>query len=209
MARQPRAGKKSGASLPGRLRIVAGKWRRRLLPVVDAEGLRPTAERIRETVFNWLAPVIDGARCLDLCAGTGALGYEALSRGAAQVTFIETSAAAVAALKHAREVLGASDADIRQADALQFLAGETPVPYDVVFIDPPYAADLQAELCRLLADHGWLKDDSLVYLEQQRDGGDPNLPAGWRIIRDKTAGSVRYFLLSVCDTAHQQTGGNP
>lgn len=197
MARQSRAGNAKRAPHPGRLRIVAGKWRRRLLPVVEAEGLRPTSERVRETLFNWLAPVIDGARCLDLCAGTGALGFEALSRGAGSVTFVESSRAAAAGIERAAATLGADTAVIRRDDALRFVAAAPPLRYDVVFIDPPYAADLQPELCRLLAARGWLADDALVYLEQARSKGDPVLPAGWRAIRDKTAGEVRYLLASV------------
>jgi 16S rRNA (guanine966-N2)-methyltransferase len=169
------------------------------LPVVEVQGLRPTSERIRETLFNWLAPVIDGAHCLDLCAGTGALGFEALSRGAASSTFIEKSPAAVRALKDAVAILQAGDAVVRQANAVRYLAEQAPTRFDVVFIDPPFLADLQADLCRLLAERGWLADDALVYLEQSRDRPAPVLPDGWHTIRDKTAGEVRYRLLSVRD----------
>lgn len=196
MARRPRAGNAKRTSKPGRLRIVAGKWRRRVLPVVDVEGLRPTAERVRETLFNWLAPVIDGARCLDLCAGTGALGFEALSRGAKQATLIESSRRAAEGMRQTARMLDAREADVREDDAVRFLTDEEPAAYDVVFMDPPYAADLQAELCRLLAGRGWLADDALVYLEQERARADPVLPPGWQVLRDRTAGDVRYLLLS-------------
>ncbi|HZW58848.1 MAG TPA: 16S rRNA (guanine(966)-N(2))-methyltransferase RsmD [Woeseiaceae bacterium] len=201
MARQPHAGRKSGASQPGRLRIVAGKWRRRLLPVPDGEGLRPTAARIRETLFNWLAPHIAGARCLDLCAGSGALAFEALSRGAHCATLVETSPRALAALRQSAALLDADAATIRRADAVRFLHGAAAMRYDIVFIDPPYAADLQGKLCRLLADRGWLAEGALVYLEQERNKPLPELPDGWQAVRERTAGNVRYLLLA--------TGGTP
>ena len=116
-------------SRPGRLRIVAGKWRSRLLDIADVDGLRPTSERIRETLFNWLAPTIAGSRCLDLCAGTGALGFEAMSRGAREVVFVEKSPLAARVLRANAEMLEADCADIRQDDALKFLANRPGEPF--------------------------------------------------------------------------------
>ncbi len=196
MARKPRTGRGSGASQHGRLRIVAGKWRRRLLPVVDAKGLRPTPDRVRETLFNWLQPVIDGARCLDLCAGTGVLGFEALSRGARSATFIDNAPRVVEALREAAAILNATDAVIEQADALAWLQRPTGEMFHIVFVDPPYGADMQAELCRLLDRNGWLAPAARIYVEQDRREPDFSMPDGWQVLRHGTAGTVRYCLMS-------------
>ena len=181
-------------SRPGRLRIVAGKWRSRLLDIADVDGLRPTSERIRETLFNWLAPTIAGSRCLDLCAGTGALGFEAMSRGAREVVFVEKSPLAARVLRANAEMLEADCADIRQDDALKFLANRPGEPFDVVFLDPPFAAAMHGELCRLLDERSWVHRDSLVYIEEDRAAPPVELPAGWTISRSRTAGNVRYSL---------------
>jgi len=180
----------------GRLRIVAGKWRSRLLPVADEPGLRPTAERIRETLFNWLAPVIEGADCLDLFAGTGALGLEALSRGANSAVFVECAKKAVLRLRGSIRELDADNAVVHEADALAWLGQEGGETFDIVFLDPPFAADHYEELCRLLAERHWLAAGALVYLEQDIDQLVPTLPAGWEILREKTAGNVRYSLIN-------------
>ncbi len=198
MGRRNSRGRNETGSPSGRLRIVAGKWRSRLLPVTDEPGLRPTSERIRETLFNWLASTIGGSRCLDLFAGTGALGLEALSRGSALVVFVENSARAVAALQDSANTLDATDARILRQDALTFLKGE-PQPFDIVFLDPPFAADLLGDLCRLLDEGGWLAEGARVYLEQDRERALPELPDGWTITNNKTAGQVRYALAKVKD----------
>lgn len=181
----------------GRLRIVAGKWRGRVLRVVDLPGLRPTSERIRETLFNWLAPEIQGARCLDLYAGTGALGLEALSRGAASACFVENAKPAVRALRDAVRLLDAQEASVRSGDAREFLDSAPPEGYDIVFLDPPYADDSVGELCRLLASGGWVSHGSLVYFEQDRRQAPPDMPDGWVLEKRKTAGQVCYSLASV------------
>lgn len=186
--------RKRGKSPPGRLRIVAGKWRSRLLPVADVEGLRPTPARVRETVFNWLAPALPGARCLDLFAGSGAMGFEALSRGAATVEFVENDPRAVAVLEDARNALGATDASIRRTDAYRYLAAPAQRPFDVVFLDPPYADDSISELCRLLDEGAWLRAGGLVYFEQDREQTPAVLPDGWRLEKEKGAGQVRFCL---------------
>ena len=182
---------------PGRLRIVAGKWRSRLLDIADAPGLRPTSERIRETLFNWLTPSIAGARCLDLFAGTGALGLEALSRGAGAVVFVEKSAVAANVLRANAKVLNALTADIQQADALVFLAAKPGKKFDIVFLDPPFAADMLGDLCRLLDEASMLVSGALVYLEEDQARPETDLPSGWRILKSKTAGNVRYSLAQV------------
>ena len=166
-----------------------------MLEIADVPGLRPTSERIRETLFNWLAPRIRGASCLDLFAGTGALGFEALSRGAAAVTFVEKSGRAVRTLRQNAAKLGATGAAIRQGDALGFLRAAGQEPYDVVFLDPPFADDLLGAACEQLAAAGILADNAVVYLEQPRDRPLPQLPVGWETLKDKTAGQVRYLLV--------------
>ena len=192
------SGKPGKKSPPGRLRIVAGIWRSRLLDIADAEGLRPTSERIRETLFNWLAMKIVGARCLDLCAGTGALGLEALSRGAAEAVLVEKSAKAIDALRRNVATLGSDKAIVRQADALEFLrSGDCGQygKYDVVFLDPPFAADMLEDLCRLLEEQSILAADARVYLEQDRAKPETVLPEGWVVLKTKSAGNVRYSLV--------------
>ena len=196
MGRRISQGRNDKGSPSGRLRIVAGKWRSRRLPVAEEPGLRPTSARIRETLFNWLASTIEGSRCLDLFAGTGALGFEALSRGAREVVFVENSARAAAALKESVKVLEATGARIHQADAISYLKRE-PEPFDIVFLDPPFADDLLEDLCRLLSEGNWLADGARVYLEQDGERPLPALPDGWTIINDKTAGQVRYALVTV------------
>ncbi|HTH67551.1 MAG TPA: 16S rRNA (guanine(966)-N(2))-methyltransferase RsmD, partial [Rhodanobacter sp.] len=139
----------------GRIRIIGGSLRNSRLDVPELPGLRPTPERVRETLFNWLAPVIDGARCLDLCAGTGALGIEALSRGAAGVQFVERDARAAQALRANLVRLKADAGQVAVLDAGLFLQGMAQ-PYDLVFLDPPFALDLWPALARQLEQGGWL-----------------------------------------------------
>ncbi len=189
------AGKKKSPA--GQLRIVAGIWRSRRLQIADVPGLRPTSSRIRETLFNWLTPGIHGAYCLDLCAGTGALGIEALSRGAAGTTFVERSAKAAATLKNNLASLEAKRFEVRIEDAQQFLTQPVTQKYDVVFLDPPFAADLHDELCRLLDKHDWLSSKAKIYLELDKDQSLPTLPASWSVVHNKTAGNVRYMLAAV------------
>ena len=145
MAARKTADKKN--SRPGQLRIVAGNWRSRLLQIADVPGLRPTSERIRETLFNWLTPGIHGSRCLDLCAGTGALGLEALSRGAKRVVFVEKSLKAAKTLRQNIETLGSEDAVVLNLDAQNYLAESPAERFDIVFLDPPFAAGLA---CRIV-----------------------------------------------------------
>ena len=190
-ARKTKDKKKSSA---GQLRIVAGIWRSRLLQIADVPGLRPTPERIRETLFNWLAPSIHGAKCLDLCAGTGALGLEALSRGAGELVFVERSALAFKTLKSNIAILGGPNADVLNLDAQQYLGGPSTGAFDIVFLDPPFAADLYDELCRLLVEQRWLADDARIYIEMDKDQPELSLVPGWQVLKNKTAGKVRYML---------------
>ncbi len=181
---------------PGRLRIVAGNWRSRLLEIAGAPGLRPTSERIRETLFNWLAPSIAGARCLDLFAGSGALGLEALSRGAASCAFVENSAMVVAALRKNIATLDAVGADIHEIDANEYLKGFDNVEFDIVFLDPPFATDMYADLCKLLVERSLLTEGARIYIEEDRSTPATVLPVGWQVLHTKNAGNVRYSLMS-------------
>lgn len=185
---------------PGRLRIVAGKWRSRLVSVADVPGLRPTSERIRETLFNWLSPCIEGARCLDLFAGSGALGLEALSRGARSVVFVEKSAAAFDSLRNSVRALDARDAVLVRGDAAKYLASGTLPKFDVVFLDPPFADNRLRELCRLLQASACLGKNAKIYIEQDRGADAMPLPDGWTIKHEKTAGNVRYSLVSATES---------
>jgi 16S rRNA (guanine966-N2)-methyltransferase len=183
----------------GQLRIVAGNWRSRLLQIAEVPGLRPTSERIRETLFNWLSTRIHGARCLDLCAGTGALGLEALSRGAGEVVFVERSGAAFKTLRSNISLLGATNTEVLNIDARHYLGGPGAKPFDIVFLDPPFAADLYDELCRLLIEQSWLADDARIYIEMDKDLPQLRLPNGWQVLKNKTAGKVRYVLAATDD----------
>ncbi|MCL5669117.1 MAG: 16S rRNA (guanine(966)-N(2))-methyltransferase RsmD, partial [Gammaproteobacteria bacterium] len=164
------------------LRIIGGTWRGRKLRFPEIETLRPTPDRVRETLFNWLAPVITGAHCLDLYAGSGALGFEALSRGASGVVLVDSDARAVAQLREHARVLQASGAEIIQADALAYLAAPPLRAFDIVFLDPPFRQNLLAPACAALEKHGWLKSGGYVYLEAEADYV-PQLPLSWRIIK--------------------------
>ncbi len=187
--------KTAGSPSRGRneLRIIGGRWRGRKLRFPATTGLRPTPDRVRETLFNWLAPAIHGARCLDLFAGSGALGLEALSRGAAQATFVERDPVAARSLRETLAALEAGGGTVARADAGAYLAGEAS-PFDVVFLDPPFAEDLvQACLARLVAG-GWLAPGARVYVEQPAARGRPAWPAPLAAHRSGRAGEVGYHL---------------
>ncbi|MCW8806707.1 MAG: 16S rRNA (guanine(966)-N(2))-methyltransferase RsmD [Rhodanobacter sp.] len=180
------------ATAAGRIRIIGGTLRNSRLEVPDLPGLRPTAERVRETLFNWLAPMIVGARCLDLCAGTGALGIEALSRGAASVQFVERDARAAQALRRNLERLKVVAGQVAAVEAGQFLQG-APQAHDLVFLDPPFALELWTALARQLEQAGWLAAQAWIYVESPR-GAIPALPSSWRLHREGLAGEVRFAL---------------
>lgn len=186
---------------PGSVRIIAGAWRSRRLEFPSRLGLRPTPDRVRETLFNWLAPHLPGARCLDLFTGSGALGFEALSRGAARVVMVEQDPAAAAALRDNRTRLAADAAEVRSGDAAAYLEGPVE-PFDIVFLDPPYGSRLLPDCVARLAARGWLRPGGWVYLEA-REGELPPLPEGWRLVRSKAAGQVGYHLARI--TTHQET----
>jgi 16S rRNA (guanine966-N2)-methyltransferase len=175
------------------LRIIGGRWRGRKLPFAALPGLRPTPDRVRETLFNWLAPVIQGSRCLDLYAGSGALGLEAASRGAAAVVMVDQAGEAVGLLREQLAVLGADGVNVIQADVLQWLRGPAQA-FDIVFLDPPFRQRLLTESMSLLEAYGWLAADAFIYIEAEKDH-QPDLPEGWTIYRSKQAGQVGYQLI--------------
>lgn len=179
------------ASPSGKLRIIGGSLRGSRIAVPDMPGLRPTPDRVRETLFNWLAPVIHGARCVDLFAGTGALGIEALSRGAAQLDFVEADAR-LADLLRANLGRLRQDARVHAADAQRFLEqdGER---YDVVFLDPPFAVNLWGDAARALETHGRLREAAWIYVESPANAA-LELPQNWMPHREGRAGDVRYAL---------------
>jgi 16S rRNA (guanine966-N2)-methyltransferase len=180
---------------PGAVRIIGGLWRGRRLPVPDQSGLRPTPDRVRETLFNWLAPYLPGAACLDLFAGTGVLGLEALSRGAQRAVLVEQGPAAVRSLRESVALLNADAAEVVGAEALAWLQRIETSPFDIVFLDPPYASGLQAPALEQLLQRGLVAPDGFVYLEFPR-GGTPEIPAtGFELYRTGHAGDVEYLLL--------------
>lgn len=175
------------------LRIIGGTWRGRRLRFPDSAAIRPTPDRVRETLFNWLAGRVTGARCLDLFAGSGALGLEALSRGAASVHFVEQDAAAARELGRLLEEWGARDASVRRGDALAVLGGTSEL-FDLVFLDPPFASDLGARAADRLERRGWLAARALIYVECAARAALPSLPERWALLKSKRAGEVGYHL---------------
>lgn len=176
------------------LRIIGGEWRGRKLRFPDAPNLRPTPDRVRETIFNWLAPMINGAHCLDLFAGSGALGLEALSRGAAFTTFVDSHNKVTSTLNEHLDILKSKDhAEVLQMDGVKFLKGSSQ-KYDLVFLDPPYHLDFMQKVIPLLEENKWLADNAMLYLEIEKRQSLPELPENWDQLKEKTAGEVNYFL---------------
>lgn len=182
------------------IRIIAGKWRGRRLSFPSIPDLRPTPDRVRETLFNWVSTRIVDANCLDLFAGSGALSFEALSRGALKVVAIEKNLMVIAALETSaqqlkvdREVL-----EVILADALEWLKHKSVTPFDLVFLDPPYSLELCAPCMQLLFERGWLKPNAWVYFEQDKPFDEALFPSGhWRLIKAKQAGQVYYYLATI------------
>jgi 16S rRNA (guanine966-N2)-methyltransferase len=181
---------------PGTVRIIGGRWRGTRLPVPDLPGLRPSGDRGRETLFNWLQAYIHGARCVDLFAGSGVLGLEAVSRGAGQAILVEKSRKAVRVLFESVDRLKTQMVEVVECDALTWLASCKPQTIDIVFIDPPFGAGLEVRTLELLTEGKCVGSGGLAYLETARE--TPPIPAcaGWEILRDKTLGEVRMQLLN-------------
>jgi 16S rRNA (guanine966-N2)-methyltransferase len=180
---------------PHAIRIIGGDWKRTPLPVLDLDGLRPTPDRVRETLFNWLGQRLDGLRCLDLFAGSGALGFEAASRGAARVLMVERSGRAAAQLRANQAKLAARAIEIAEADALRLGASLAPGSFDVVFLDPPFEADLLARALTLAVP--LVSANGFLYVEaaDALDIAQTEALAGWTIVRQGKAGAVHYHLL--------------
>ncbi len=182
------AGQRGTPAGRNRVRIIAGKWRSRLVKFPPAAQLRPTPDRVRETLFNWLGQRLDGLACLDLFAGSGALGFEALSRGAARVVLVESDREIAAALRESARALGAEGVEIVASEALEYLKRGTET-FDVVFIDPPFASDLAPRALQLLRRR--LEPGARVYVES---GAALEPGESWRLLREDRAGAVRYAL---------------
>lgn len=184
------------AAPKGEVRIIAGLWRGRKLPVLNAQGLRPTGDRVKETLFNWLMPYIVDARCLDAFAGSGSLGFEALSRQAKSVTFLELDKAVATQLRQNLQTLkcGENQAQVINQSSLDYLKQPQNQPrFDVVFLDPPFHFGLAEQAISLLSEHQWLAPDALVYVETERDK-PLDVPENWFLLKEKITGQVSYRL---------------
>jgi 16S rRNA (guanine966-N2)-methyltransferase len=181
------------------IRIIGGSFRGRRFRFADVAEIRPTPDRVRETLFNWLGPRVHQARCLDLFAGSGALGLEALSRGAASAVFVEQNATAVRALSALVDEWRVPGVRIERGDALHFLAtgaGASAASIDIVFLDPPFAAGLLEQAASLLEQRSWLAPGALIYVEAPARDALPSLPPTWQLRKSKRAGEVGYHLFA-------------
>ena len=178
----------------GQLRIIGGQWRSRQFDFPMAHGLRPTPNRVRETLFNWLAPYVEGAKVLDVFAGSGALFLEALSRGAGSALALDLNSAAINSLRGHLLTLRCDNGQLLQTDALRHLEQQPATPFDVVFLDPPFSQGLLLPACTLLEEKGWLAADAWVYTESENPPSSLGLPGNWRLHREQKAGQVYYAL---------------
>ncbi|MBW3698570.1 16S rRNA (guanine(966)-N(2))-methyltransferase RsmD [Vibrio sp. T187] len=177
----------------GFVRIISGSWRGRKLPVHDLEGLRPTIDRVKETLFNWLAQDIPNSTCLDVFSGSGGLGFEAASRQAQMVTLLEMNQKAAKQLEANAKELKADNIKVVNTDALSYLR-QPGTPFDVVFIDPPFRKGLLAETVVLLENNGWLAENAIIYIETEKELQLEGMPENWDLYRDKTTGQSSYRL---------------
>ena len=179
------------------VRIIGGDWRSRKITFLEGEGLRPTPDRVKETLFNWLRSVTPGAKCLDLYSGSGALAFEALSRGATQATLVDVSAQVCRLLRENIQSLKAQNADVIQADAINWLKSlpaDIGQRFDLVFIDPPFRKDLIEQIAELLESRNILANDAMIYIETEKELEKLRLPVNWSLYREKVAGQVCYRL---------------
>jgi len=176
-----------------KLRIIGGQWRSRQLKFTETPGLRPTPARVRETLFNWLQYDVAGSRCLDLYAGSGALGFEAASRGAVKVVQVEQDRDACRQLHTNAEALAAQQVKIINSEVFRFLAGNAEV-FDLAFLDPPFAKGLAIQTCQWLEDKEWLAENAKIYLETEQNLSIQDIPENWRLKKEKQAGEVNYRL---------------
>lgn len=200
MSNRKRAGLKGQASVnrgTSQVRIIGGVWRSRKLPVANVAGLRPTKDAVRETLFNWLGAKVLGAHCVDAFAGAGALGFEAASRGAASVTFVETNRVAAKQLNDNKALLNADACQVQQQTAQAFFA-TTPTPKDLIFLDPPFDLDILHELLPIICAD-WGSAHAMLYIEQSKQTGLPALPQGWVYSKQKISGDVVFGLAERID----------
>ncbi len=176
------------------LRIIGGQWRSRKLSFTAIEGLRPTQDRVRETLFNWLMYDVEGVNCLDVFAGSGALGLEALSRGAKHVQFVEKSQNAAKQINQHLVTLNCSRGKVTNTDALQFLSAPANHAFDVIFLDPPFNQDLLIPCCELLMQQGYCQADTFIYVEAEPDVDLSKLPDQWHVVKDKSQSSKHVVL---------------
>ncbi|WP_439257350.1 16S rRNA (guanine(966)-N(2))-methyltransferase RsmD [Lonepinella sp. BR2271] len=188
--------KSTTQSTKGEVRIIAGRFRGRKLPVLNAQGLRPTGDRVKETLFNWLIPYIVNSHCLDCFAGSGSLGFESLSRGAKQVTFVELDKTVANQLKKNLATLKC-DTDqsvVLNQNSLDYLKQPQKTPqFDVVFLDPPFHFGLAEQAIILLEQNNWLKENALIYVETEKEK-QLTTPENWQLLKEKITGMVGYRL---------------
>ena len=182
----------------GEVRVIAGLWRGRKLPVLNAEGLRPTTDRVKETLFNWLMMDVANARCLDCFAGSGSLGIEALSRQAQAVVFLEKFANAAQQLNKNLASLKKDKGTVINTDTLAYLAQKNnDNPFDIIFIDPPFHHQFVPQILPLLQQNNWLAENALIYVETEKNHPPLPLAENWQIIKEKSAGMVTSRLIQV------------
>jgi 16S rRNA (guanine966-N2)-methyltransferase len=185
---------RSDGGQAGKVRIIGGKWRGKKIPIVGNQ-IRPTPDRVRETLFNWLNMSIPQSRCLDLFAGTGVLGLEALSRGASWVTFVEADMRSAQALKNISQDLFAEQSVVQHTQAMQFLKSPPSAPFDIIFLDPPYASDLLTQALSLLLTTGWCHSRTIIFFEHGKETA-LSLSPPWQKSKQQAAGEVCYGLIT-------------
>lgn len=181
----------------GKVRITSGEWKNRNLEVPDIDGLRPTSERVRETLFNWLMPSIHKSVCLDLFAGSGSLGFEALSRGAKHCTFVEKSKLAFSQIKTTRTSLNAVNSEVHNCDAIDFLSSVHNHNFNLVFLDPPFSDDYLISSIESIHEYQLVSRGGYIYIEFNKNNDLFNLPDNWSVIRKKIYGNVCFILIEV------------
>jgi 16S rRNA (guanine966-N2)-methyltransferase len=186
--------KNKKATKSGFIRLISGKWRGKKLPVKDKEGLRPTTDRTKETLFNWLMHDVRDANCLDCFSGSGSLAFEALSRFAKYALLLERDKQVAQQLKENLKNLQVNNADIVETDSINYLQQTAPQPFDIVFVDPPFNKGLVSPCCQALEKNGYLTPRALVYIEMELQSQPIELPSNWQLLKEKNTGQVLYQL---------------